>query len=206
VPHPELSADSDGYQWVWCVTGTRPLFVRLPQEQAAEPDRLTQATGRRKQQLVSELLADRLAVGRIALRDRQDEGAEEVLTLDEVAAVLRVPANEVRARAVHGDLPGQPVRRRVAVRAGGGACMACQRAWRVRRPRRQRAKSVDDRRTGRPLVLVPGACLGGWVWREVAARLRGLGHDVYPMTLLASASGFTSRMSRLTFRPTSRTS
>jgi pimeloyl-ACP methyl ester carboxylesterase len=35
----------------------------------------------------------------------------------------------------------------------------------------------------RPLVLVPGACLGGWAWREVATRLRGLGHDVYPMTL-----------------------
>jgi pimeloyl-ACP methyl ester carboxylesterase len=35
----------------------------------------------------------------------------------------------------------------------------------------------------RPLVLVPGACLGGWAWREVATRLRGLGHDVHPMTL-----------------------
>jgi pimeloyl-ACP methyl ester carboxylesterase len=35
----------------------------------------------------------------------------------------------------------------------------------------------------RPIVLVPGACLGGWVWREVAARLRSLGHDVHPVTL-----------------------
>jgi pimeloyl-ACP methyl ester carboxylesterase len=35
----------------------------------------------------------------------------------------------------------------------------------------------------RPIVLVPGACLGGWAWREVAARLRALGHDVYPVTL-----------------------
>jgi pimeloyl-ACP methyl ester carboxylesterase len=35
----------------------------------------------------------------------------------------------------------------------------------------------------RPLVLVPGACLGGWAWRDVAARLRGLGHEVYPVTL-----------------------
>ncbi|MGH2618426.1 MAG: alpha/beta fold hydrolase, partial [Thermomicrobiales bacterium] len=32
-------------------------------------------------------------------------------------------------------------------------------------------------------VLVPGAWLGGWVWREVAARLRAAGHDVYPITL-----------------------
>jgi pimeloyl-ACP methyl ester carboxylesterase len=35
----------------------------------------------------------------------------------------------------------------------------------------------------RPIVLVPGACLGGWAWQGVAARLRALGHDVYPVTL-----------------------
>lgn len=35
----------------------------------------------------------------------------------------------------------------------------------------------------RPLVLVPGACLGGWAWRSVATELRALGHDVYPVTL-----------------------
>jgi pimeloyl-ACP methyl ester carboxylesterase len=35
----------------------------------------------------------------------------------------------------------------------------------------------------RPVVLVPGACLGGWVWEEVAAQLRAQDHDVYPATL-----------------------
>ena len=35
----------------------------------------------------------------------------------------------------------------------------------------------------RPLVLVPGACLGGWAWRDVADQLRALGHNVYPVTL-----------------------
>jgi pimeloyl-ACP methyl ester carboxylesterase len=35
----------------------------------------------------------------------------------------------------------------------------------------------------RPLVLVPGACLGGWAWREVSACLRALGHDVFAVTL-----------------------
>ncbi len=35
----------------------------------------------------------------------------------------------------------------------------------------------------RPLVLVPGACLGGWVWGDVAATLRSHGHEVYPVTL-----------------------
>jgi pimeloyl-ACP methyl ester carboxylesterase len=37
--------------------------------------------------------------------------------------------------------------------------------------------------TPRPLVLVPGACLGGWAWRDVAGRLRALGHEVFPVTL-----------------------
>jgi pimeloyl-ACP methyl ester carboxylesterase len=37
--------------------------------------------------------------------------------------------------------------------------------------------------TARPLVLVPGACLGAWAWREVATRLRSLGHDVFAVTL-----------------------
>jgi pimeloyl-ACP methyl ester carboxylesterase len=35
----------------------------------------------------------------------------------------------------------------------------------------------------RPIVLVPGACLGGWAWKEVAAELRARGHEVYPVTL-----------------------
>src|SRR3954470_22061035 len=35
----------------------------------------------------------------------------------------------------------------------------------------------------RPLVLVPGACLGGWAWRDVAVDLRARGHDVHPVTL-----------------------
>jgi pimeloyl-ACP methyl ester carboxylesterase len=32
-------------------------------------------------------------------------------------------------------------------------------------------------------LLVPGAWLGGWAWKDVAARLRAEGHDVYPITL-----------------------
>jgi pimeloyl-ACP methyl ester carboxylesterase len=35
----------------------------------------------------------------------------------------------------------------------------------------------------RPLVLVPGACLGGWAWKDVAAPLRAHGHAVHPLTL-----------------------
>jgi pimeloyl-ACP methyl ester carboxylesterase len=32
-------------------------------------------------------------------------------------------------------------------------------------------------------VLVPGAWIGGWAWRDVAARLRTREHDVFPITL-----------------------
>jgi pimeloyl-ACP methyl ester carboxylesterase len=38
-------------------------------------------------------------------------------------------------------------------------------------------------RAQRPIVLVAGACLGGWAWKDVAADLRSRGHDVHPVTL-----------------------
>lgn len=34
-----------------------------------------------------------------------------------------------------------------------------------------------------PLVLVPGAWLGGWVWRDIARQLCAAGHEVHPATL-----------------------
>lgn len=94
-----------------------PLYVRLPREQAAALDRLVDATGRRKQQLVSELLADqlaadaaadkdRLAVGRIEIIEDATTG-DAVLTLAEAAELLRLPAETLRERAVAGNLPGR---------------------------------------------------------------------------------------------------
>ena len=89
-----------------------PLFVRLPRNQAAALDRLADATGRRKQSLVSELLGDRLpaprplSVGRVEVANLPERG-DEVLTLGEVAKLLKVPADEVRARAEEGELPGR---------------------------------------------------------------------------------------------------
>jgi excisionase family DNA binding protein len=91
-----------------------PLFVRLPREQAAALDRLSDATGRQKQHLISELLADRLTagsrpltLGRAEILNTADMRTDEVLTLDEAAALLKLPAETVRLRAEEGDLPGR---------------------------------------------------------------------------------------------------
>ncbi len=82
-----------------------PLFVRLPREQAAALDRLVDSTGRRKQHVVSDLLADQLTVGRAEIVE--SVGADDVLTLQEAAGLLRLPVETVRASAVAGDLPGR---------------------------------------------------------------------------------------------------
>jgi excisionase family DNA binding protein len=83
-----------------------PLYVRLPRQQAAKLDRLVATTGRRKQELVSELLSDRLVVGRA---DALDDGAPtgEVLTLEDAAALLRVCEEALLTRAEAGELPGR---------------------------------------------------------------------------------------------------
>ena len=95
------------------VAGDRtPLFVRLPRNQAAALDRLAGSTGRRKQSLVSELLADRLSaarplsIGRVELTNTPEAG-DEVLTLAEVARLLKVSTDAVRSRAEEGELPGR---------------------------------------------------------------------------------------------------
>jgi excisionase family DNA binding protein len=84
-----------------------PLFVRLPRAQASALDDLAGTTGRRKQELVSELLGDQLAVGRIELVRSASAGTEEVLTLEEAAALLRAPVDAIRAAAAAGELPAR---------------------------------------------------------------------------------------------------
>src|ERR1700730_6371959 len=89
-----------------------PLFVRLPRNQAAALDRLAGATRRRKQSLVSELLGDRLSVapppslGRAEVTNAPEAG-DAVLSLEEAATLLKVPAEAVRSRAEEGELPGR---------------------------------------------------------------------------------------------------
>jgi excisionase family DNA binding protein len=95
-------------------TDRTPLFVRLPKAQAAALDRLSGATGRPKQHLVSELLADRLRapsrrlpVGRADVATYPDPRADEVLTLDETAVFLKLGADAVRSLAESGELAGR---------------------------------------------------------------------------------------------------
>jgi excisionase family DNA binding protein len=91
-----------------------PLYVRLPRSQAAALDRLAQTTGRPKQHLVSELLGDRLttndrqiSVGRAEVTSGGEARTDEVLTLEEVAALLKISADAVQSRAEEGELPGR---------------------------------------------------------------------------------------------------
>ena len=93
---------------------TTPLFVRLPRTQAAALDRLADATGRRKQHLVSEFLGERLTaatpppgLGRLEITNRAPGRTDDVITLEETAALLKLPAEAVRSRAEEGDLPGR---------------------------------------------------------------------------------------------------
>lgn len=89
-----------------------PLFVRLPKTQAVALDRLASASGRSKQHLVSEWLAERLTtpvlpMGRVDIVDAREVTVDDVLTLEQAAALLKVAVNEVRTRAEQGDLPGR---------------------------------------------------------------------------------------------------
>lgn len=89
-----------------------PLFVRLPKDQAAALDRLADSTGRAKQHLVSELLADRLvptplSVGRAEVTNSPDVRGDDVLTLEDVATLFKVPPEAIQTAIKEGQLPGR---------------------------------------------------------------------------------------------------
>jgi excisionase family DNA binding protein len=92
-----------------------PVFVRLPRDQAAALDRLANQSGRAKQHVVSELVAQALtppkpepfSMGRVELSSTPETRHDEVLTLDEVALLLKLSPDAVQARAEAGDLPAR---------------------------------------------------------------------------------------------------
>jgi excisionase family DNA binding protein len=91
---------------------TTPLFVRLPADAANRLDRAAFERGTSKRELVTDavvrLLDDRVTVGRAEVAAPADP---EVLTVEQVAALLQVDADTVRALAREGDLPGRKVGR-----------------------------------------------------------------------------------------------
>ena len=95
-----------------------PLYVRLPREQADALERAVRATGVRKGHLVTQLISEALPMGRIDITEDAPAGDAPVLTVPEVAALLRVAEDEVLQRLESRDLPGR--------RFGDG--------WRIARP------------------------------------------------------------------------
>jgi excisionase family DNA binding protein len=93
-------------------TGKAPLFVRLPKQQIAALDRLADQTGRPKQHVLSELLADRLAsgalpVGRVEVASPPDVSGDDVLTLEEAATLFKLSPEAIQTAVENRDLPGR---------------------------------------------------------------------------------------------------
>src|SRR3954452_13594288 len=84
----------------------RPLYVRLPDEAADKLARAAVELRTPKQNLVAQLVQDHLTVGKHEFFPNE---AEEVLTPDEVADLLRSDAATVIAMAEDGMLPARKV-------------------------------------------------------------------------------------------------
>lgn len=90
---------------------TSPLFVRLPRAEAERLDRASFELKRPKQELVAEAIRaldmPRHPVGFA----RPSPGQTEVLTTAQLAELLQVEEDVVRALARGGDLPGRKIGR-----------------------------------------------------------------------------------------------
>ncbi len=87
-----------------------PLYVRLAAEPSRRLERAVATSGRTKRQIVEDAVREHLddqgtVVGRIALR----ETLPDVLTLEEAAALLRLPAGALEAAAASGNVPGRRI-------------------------------------------------------------------------------------------------
>jgi excisionase family DNA binding protein len=83
----------------------RPLYVRLPEREADLLDRAAGDAGVSKRQMVTELVQRQLTVGRLELRPPE----AEVLTAEQLAALLQTTVDAVAELADAGGLPGRRV-------------------------------------------------------------------------------------------------
>lgn len=90
------------------MAATRPVFIRLPENQADRLDRACAAQHMTKQAFVSSAVLSRLdGVDAHTSLVAGDCQPDVVLTLEEVAALLRLDESAVRTRVEAGDLPGR---------------------------------------------------------------------------------------------------
>jgi excisionase family DNA binding protein len=82
----------------------RPLYVRLPDEAADKLDRAAFELKTPKQNIVAQLLANHLTVGRAEFFRNDDP---VVLTVDEAAELLRIDPEKLVKLAAAGDVPGR---------------------------------------------------------------------------------------------------
>ncbi len=84
------------------------LFVRIPAAQARQLDSRARALGRTKQDIVADLLATSFTSAVTPPVDHAPPGApDDVVTLDELAAMLKLDPDTVMARVDAGELPGR---------------------------------------------------------------------------------------------------
>lgn len=79
------------------------LFVRVPNALAQRLDERAKASGRSKQDLVTELLGAQTD----GSGGPSPDASDVVIDLDEVATLLRVGADDVLARIAEGDFPAR---------------------------------------------------------------------------------------------------
>lgn len=86
---------------------SQPLFVRLPRRAAERLESVAAETGSSKREVITKLITgDDLVVGAHAFRPAEPPA---VLTLEEVAELLRVETPVVEELADAGQLPGRRV-------------------------------------------------------------------------------------------------
>ncbi|MDA8400402.1 MAG: helix-turn-helix domain-containing protein [Actinomycetota bacterium] len=84
------------------------LFVRIPTSRARQLDSRAHALGRTKQDLVNDLLESALMPGDVSpVEGAPRDAPDEVLTLSELAGLLKLDDDTVLVRVHSGELPGR---------------------------------------------------------------------------------------------------
>ena len=103
---PLLSLDSYRMASV-AMVATRPVLIRLPEVQVERLERACRAQSMTKQAFVSAAVATRLDDAGVVGSAVAPVSCDAVLTLDELAELLRVDIGAVRRRVEAGELPGR---------------------------------------------------------------------------------------------------